>query len=64
MSDPIRLAFRLAIGRPPEPKERAAAEGFLKRQQEIYGDRKDAPERACVDFCQMILASSAFLYVE
>ena len=63
-TDPIRRAFRLAIGRPPTKRERAAAERFLAKQKEIYAGRKDAEARARTDFCQMLLASSAFLYIE
>ena len=62
--DRIRLAFRLAIGRPPDDAERAAARRFLAEQPRRYPDREDAAGRAWVDLCQMILASNAFLYLD
>jgi hypothetical protein len=60
----LALAFRLACGRPARDGERAAAERFLRKQQELYGSQKDAVALAWADFCQMLLASNAFLYRE
>jgi hypothetical protein len=57
----IDFAFLAAAGRPPEDAERRDAEAFLRRQAGIYGGRE---ERAWADFAQVLLASSAFLYVE
>jgi hypothetical protein len=62
----IDRAFLLVIGRAPTGAERNAAGRFLREQPARYPGR-DAPEalrRAFVDFCQMLLASNAFLYVE
>jgi hypothetical protein len=60
----IERAFLHAIGRPPSAQERVSAERFLDTQRGNYPDRPDAERHALVDFCQMILASNAFLYVE
>jgi hypothetical protein len=63
----LALAFRLACGRPPHDDERAAAEKFLDKQQKLYSMASqpgDANTLAWADFCQMLLASNAFLYVE
>lgn len=59
-------AFLLAIGREPAAEERAAALQFLRTQPERYPglSQADARRRAWTDFCQMVLASNAFLYVE
>ncbi len=62
--DRIGLAFGLAIGRPPDVAERAAARRFLAAQPDRYPDRKEAVMRAWVDLGQMILASNAFLYLD
>jgi hypothetical protein len=64
----LSLAFRLACSRLPRDDERAAAERFLAKQQQLYRSPgvppgSDAP-RAWNDLCQMLLASNAFLYVE
>jgi hypothetical protein len=60
----IDRAFMLAAGRPPDAKERAASERFLAEQRGHYGDGPDGAGRALVDFCQMLLASNSFLYIE
>jgi hypothetical protein len=60
----ITLAFRLAWGRDPLPEERATAERFLAVQRPIYAAGPDGDRGAWADFCQMVLASNAFLYVE
>jgi hypothetical protein len=62
---PPRLtrAFALACGRPPREDERAAATRFLDKQRTVY-DGPDSDAKAWTDFCQMLLASNAFLYVE
>jgi hypothetical protein len=61
-----RLAFVYAFGRPPTDAERSAAEQFLADQTAVYGgkDKPAAEESAWTDFCQMLLASNAFLYVD
>ena len=60
----IRDAFILALARPPTEEERAAAETFIATQPRAYAGAPDAAIRAWRDFCQMLLASDAFLYVE
>ena len=65
----VRIAFELANGRPPKAPELTSAQRFLAEQTAEYGAAAPAadasPEqRAWTDFCQMLLASNAFLYVE
>jgi Protein of unknown function (DUF1553)/Protein of unknown function (DUF1549) len=60
----LDLAFRLACGRPPLAEERKLAETFLAKQSKVYAGGKDAESRAWTDLCQMVFASSAFLYVD
>ena len=60
----LRLAFRLALGRGPSDREWIAAERFLETQRTLYKQEKDGDRRVWTDFCQMLLASNAFLYVE
>ena len=60
----LNRAFELAYGRPPTPDELSAAEAFIKEQNVIYRDQKDPTVRVWTDFCQMLLASNAFLYVD
>jgi hypothetical protein len=60
----LSLAFRLVAGREPKADERAACDKFLAAQRAVYGQEKDAEERAWADLCQMLLASNSFLYVE
>jgi Protein of unknown function (DUF1553)/Protein of unknown function (DUF1549) len=60
----ISRAFQLACARDPTAVERAASRRFLAAQDSVYEKQKDRSQRAWTDFCQMILASNAFLYVE
>jgi len=57
-------AFRLAYGRSADPKEIESTKRFLASQQQVYSKEKDAEQRAWVDFCQMLMASNGFMYVE
>jgi hypothetical protein len=60
----VRDAFVIALGRPPDDEERATAEVFIAAQPAAYAGQADAVPRAWRDFCQMLLASNAFLYIE
>ena len=60
----VERAFRLAFGRPPHADEMAVARDFLDQQLNEYSNKPDAEYKTWVDFCQMLLASNAFLYVE
>ena len=64
MKDRIDLAFALAYGRSPNPTERNSVEEFLKAQQTEYSGKPNADENVWTDFCQMLLASNSFLYLE
>ncbi len=57
----VTRAFRLAWGRGPTEEESLASRRFLVDQIAEYGGQSDP---AWVDFCQMLLASNAFLYIE
>ena len=59
-----RHAFVLALGREPRSAEREASHEFLAHQPIEYANAPDAARRARVDFCQMVLAGNAFLYIE
>ena len=60
----IERAFLIAYGRPPAPAERIAATSFIAAQPAEYPGQADAVEKSWTDFCNMLLASNAFLYVE
>jgi hypothetical protein len=60
----IRCAFERATGRAPCTAEQAAARRFLERQPAVYAGRPDSSDQAWTDFCQMLLASHAYLYQE
>ena len=61
--DLVHRAWRTAIGREPTETEAAVAEEFIATQQAQYSG-ENANRWALADFCQMLLASNAFLYVE
>lgn len=59
----VRRAWQIAIGRGPTDQEAALAAEFIEMQRSQYaGD--DAAIWAASDFCQMLLASNSFLYLE
>ena len=62
----INQAFLLIIGREPGLDERNAARRFLETQPSHYPGlaEPECRHRALADFCQMMLASNAFLYIE
>lgn len=60
----LRAAFRLAYGRSPTTTEAAAAQRFLSTQPAEYPGQPNAVDLAWTDFCQMLLASNPFLYLE
>jgi hypothetical protein len=59
-------AFLLAFGRKPDESEHTAALRFLSTQPACYSgqDPSEIRRRVWADFCQMLLASNAFLYIE
>jgi hypothetical protein len=57
----IRRTIKRAFGREPTISERTASSQFLTKQSATYGAKGDPAWR---DFCQMLLASNAFMYVE
>jgi hypothetical protein len=60
----VALAFQLTLGRPATTAEGAAAEEFLNTQRAHYTGKEAQDENVWTDFCQMLLASNSFLYVE
>jgi hypothetical protein len=60
----IQYAFETAYSRPPTAKERSAARKFLQAQGGFYQTESEALVHVWTDFCQMLLASNAFLYVD
>jgi Protein of unknown function (DUF1553)/Protein of unknown function (DUF1549)/Planctomycete cytochrome C len=60
----IERGFLLAAARAPTEAESEASLAFIRTQQAHYAGRKDGELQTWTDFCQMLFASSAFLYVE
>jgi hypothetical protein len=62
----VARAFVLVAGREASRQERGASRRFLDAQPGRYPGlaAADARKAAWVDFCQMLLASNAFLYLE
>jgi hypothetical protein len=60
----VELAFRLACARPSRPEEATASGRFLTAQRQLHAQEKEAELQTWTNFCQMLLASNAFLYVE
>jgi hypothetical protein len=64
LSTSVRRAIAMAFGRRSTPFEERTSLQFVREQIETYHGAKNARRRAWRDFCQMLLASNAFLYVE
>ncbi|MSR56716.1 MAG: DUF1553 domain-containing protein [Planctomycetaceae bacterium] len=60
----VTLAYRLLFAREPTPDESAEALRFLDKQMPEYSEMTDPRSRVWQDFCQSLLASNEFLYVE
>lgn len=60
----VSMAFLIAYARPPSREEEAAASEFLDAQENEYGRAADARKKAWVDFCQSLLISNEFLYLD
>ncbi len=60
----LTAAFRTAWGRLPTDAELESSRSFLKTQPAEYTGQPNAAEQTWTDFCQMLLASNAFLYLE
>lgn len=60
----IPLAFLTAWSREPSLEERQAATGFLDEQSRLYGLGAEGRNKAWVDFCQSMLMSNEFLYLD
>jgi mono/diheme cytochrome c family protein len=60
----VRRAYVLAAARQPTAAELSSAMEFLSAQPAAYPKNPKAGELAWVDFCQALLASNVFLYVD
>ena len=60
----IASAYQTTLGRKPGTEESALALKFVASQMALYGNDEKAGERALADLCQMLLASSEFVFVD
>ncbi|HEV3121967.1 MAG TPA: PSD1 and planctomycete cytochrome C domain-containing protein [Isosphaeraceae bacterium] len=62
----VRRGYKIAFGREPSGAEAQLAAEFLCRQQTAYleGDHSSAEHLALVDFCQALMSSSEFIYIQ
>jgi hypothetical protein len=65
-SESIENGYRLALQRKPTPVEVAAAEAFIQSQARGYREagQREPEASALVDFCQALLSTNEFVYVE
>ena len=69
-NEQVRLAWQLALASVPSDREIAAAVEFLQRQEQSFRDSPTKPKEstaeslALASFCQALLSSNRFLYVE
>jgi len=60
----VNDVYELALNRPASDDEIAMATSFIESQAACYQGQADAHQRALVDFCQAILGSNEFLYLQ
>ena len=66
VSEQLRLGWQLAYGHPPSSEEIQLAEKFLHDQKQLLVERENEnPEQqALTNYCQTLLSSNQFLYME
>ena len=60
----IRLAFMKAYSRTISEDEEISASQFIKNQEQLYAPSSEARSKAWIDFCQSLLMSNEFLYLD
>jgi hypothetical protein len=60
----IDRAYYTAYGRHADESERQRMAEFIQRQAQTYGKAATAQDQAMADFCQILLCSSEFVYVD
>lgn len=69
-SEQVKLAWQLAFATVPSDSEIAAAVEFLEQQKQLFQDSPNNPKESTAEslalssFCQALLSSNRFLYVE
>lgn len=64
LADSIESAYQVTLSRKPGVEESTLARDFVERQASLYGEAANASERALADLCQMLLASSEFVFID
>lgn len=57
-------AYAIAFSRPPSDEERQRMLAFLDAQAKSYGGSSKGIETAVADFCQLLICSNEFLFVD
>ncbi len=62
----VQQAYRLCYGRTPEPRELELAAAFLERQAAGYTamQKENARQLALVDWCQALMSTNEFVYID
>ena len=62
----VREGYRLTVGREPTEAEQKLTTEFISKQGEAYkqAGKANGAELALIDFCQTLLSSNEFVYVE
>ncbi len=60
----IECGYQLLFGRLPSEAEVRDGLAFLASQRQLYGSSENADRRSLQDYCQALLASNEFLYLD
>ena len=64
LAESIAAAYQTTLARTPGADEAALALKFVETQKSLYGNDKNAADRALADLCQMLFASSEFVFID
>ena len=66
VTEAISRGYETALGRKPTKEESTLAAGFIEQQTTSYRDNKqpDPESAALADFCQALMSTNEFVYIE
>lgn len=63
-TEQVEQVFQIVYARRPSADETTLLSGFLEQQKSFYEEEANPARHAWIDCCQMLLASSEFLYIQ
>ncbi len=64
LNETINRAYQTAFARAPSESERSQMLAFIEAQRRSFGTDAAAVDKACIEFCHVLLCLSEFVYVD